>query len=155
MYAYSLREKTRAARRLEDDVPPEIKQRRLEVGRDVNPALGLSFFFCFLVLGVFFFFFDEPRRLERKEIYTESGRCLASAGRKLGVGRLRFWRQSLVSACRRCLRRTEGGVFPLPKVCLFLEPSESQRALVVLPLTSVCACRRQPCPPLIPSSLPL
>eukprot|EP00903_Cladosiphon_okamuranus_P022104 g20326.t1 len=30
MYAYSLREKTRAARRLEDDVPPEVKQRRLE-----------------------------------------------------------------------------------------------------------------------------
>ncbi|CAN0479138.1 unnamed protein product, partial [Hapterophycus canaliculatus] len=30
MYAYSLREKTRAARRFEDDVPPEVKQRRLE-----------------------------------------------------------------------------------------------------------------------------
>ncbi|CAM9111226.1 unnamed protein product [Ectocarpus fasciculatus] len=30
MYAYSLREKTRAARRLEDDVPPAVKQRRLE-----------------------------------------------------------------------------------------------------------------------------
>ncbi|CAM9365651.1 unnamed protein product [Scytosiphon promiscuus] len=30
MYAYSLREKTRAARRLQDDVPPEVKQRRLE-----------------------------------------------------------------------------------------------------------------------------
>ncbi|CAN0176197.1 unnamed protein product [Laminaria digitata] len=33
MYAYSLREKTRAARRLEDDVPREIKQRRLQASR--------------------------------------------------------------------------------------------------------------------------
>lgn len=39
MYAYSLREKTRAARRLEDDVPPTVKQRRLEV---TSPHTSLS-----------------------------------------------------------------------------------------------------------------
>ena len=41
MYAYSLREKTRAARRLEDDVPREIKQRRLQAGRPATLFFGL------------------------------------------------------------------------------------------------------------------
>lgn len=35
MYAYSLREKTRAARRLEDDIAPEVKKRRLQVQIDI------------------------------------------------------------------------------------------------------------------------
>lgn len=43
MFAYSLREKTRAARRLEDDVPPEVKKRRLQVrlGRVLFVLLAL------------------------------------------------------------------------------------------------------------------
>lgn len=42
MYAYSLREKTRAARRLEDDVPPEVKQRRLEVWDGMSLLLSAT-----------------------------------------------------------------------------------------------------------------
>ena len=42
MYAYSLREKTRAARRLEDDVPREIKQRRLQVGLAFCPFISMK-----------------------------------------------------------------------------------------------------------------
>lgn len=46
MFAYSMREKTRAARRMEDDVPPEVKKRRLQASKFL---FYVALFFPFLL----------------------------------------------------------------------------------------------------------